>query len=230
MAIGIACALVGLVSGCGESNDGAAARSKDSTTTPSTSASTTSTTATASMSTIGVVETSRKPLEPKAKTCDPLPLGPAAGTQHVSFVQGGSPGTPIVDIVARDTWKFAVAQGNPVMAGTGPDGLTGSLTVTPTDLGPAEAFDKYADDIAKKAPISAINLRPAELCGYSGQELFGTLSGGAEPPVEFSDRIAHIWTNTATYLAAIHVQGPKDAPGFDVAKDTMMSDFAVVIP
>jgi hypothetical protein len=123
-----------------------------------------------------------------------------------------------------------MSQGNPVMAGTGPDGMTGSLTVTPTDLAPADAFEKYADDIAKKAPISAINLRPVELCGYSGQILFGTLSGGPDAAVEFSDRLAHIWTNTATYLVAIHLQGPKDAPGFEDAKKALMGDFAVIIP
>jgi hypothetical protein len=182
------------------------------------------------MSTIGVVETTRTPVERKARTCDPPAPGTEAGTQRVSFVQGASAGTPIVEIVAPDTWKFAVEQGSPVMAGTGPDGITGSLTVAPTDLGPAEAFDKYADDIAKKAPISAINLRPAELCGYSGQMLFGTLSGGPDEPVDFSDRIAHIWTNNATYLVAIHMQAPKGAPGFEDAKRVLTGDFGVVIP
>lgn len=116
------------------------------------------------------------------------------------------------------------------MVGTGTDGMTGSLTVVPTDLGPAAAFDKYADDVSAKAPISAINVRPAEFCGYSSQELFGTLSGGPEETIDYADRVAHIWTNTANYLVAVHLQAPKDTAGFDDVKAMLMRDFQVVIP
>ena len=230
---GIACALGGLTAGCSETTDGTAERSKESTsssTTVVTSSSATPTTAAGGLETVGVVETTRKPVEPKSKTCDPLPPGPPSGAQLVSFIQGNQPEAPVVQIVAPETWKFTVEQGSPVMSGAGPDGMTGSVAVAPTDLAPAAAFEKYADDIAKKAPISAVNVWPAELCGYSGQRQFGTLSGGPEAPVEFSDRIVHVWTNTADYLVAVHLQAPKGAPGFEDVKDMMMQDFEVVIP
>ena len=235
MLIGTACAVAGLVAGCDKSTDGQPVRAGGPTPT-TTSTATTSTGSTSNdptptgMPPPGIVETSRRPLEPRAQTCDPLPPGLASGTQQVSFLNGPDPETPIITIVAPDTWKFTVSQGSPVMTGTGPDGMTGSLTVTPTDLGPAEAFDKYADDVAAKADFSSINLWPAELCGYSGQQLFGTLSDPPGEPTYFSDRIAHIWTNTKDYLVAIHLQGPKDDPGYDDAKTVLMQDFAIEIP
>jgi hypothetical protein len=231
--IGTACAVAGLVVGCDKSTDGEAVRAEGPAASSTTSATgtTSSEPPTTGMPAPGVIETSRAPLEPKAKTCDPLPPGPAPGTQHVSFVNGASPATPIIEVVAPEKWTFAVDQGgSPVMTGTGPDGMTGTLTVTPTDLGPAAAFDKYADDVAAKADFSSINLRPADFCGYSGQELFGTLSDPPGPPTYFADRIAHVWTNTKDYLVAVHLQGPKEDPQYDEAKTALMGDFAVVIP
>jgi hypothetical protein len=93
-----------------------------------------------------------------------------------------------------------------------------------------EAFDRYNDDAMGKAPISSQSLLPAELCGYSGQKIIGTWSGSGGDPVQYADRIVHIWTNTASYLVAIHVEGPQQAPGFAAAEDLMLSDFGVQIP
>lgn len=108
--------------------------------------------------------------------------------------------------------------------------MSGSVTIATTTLEPAAAFEKYSDDLAAKAAFSSINVRPAEFCGYSSQELFGTLSDPPAPGVDFADRIAHIWTNTKNYLVAVHLQGPPGAPGFEDAKTALMQDFAVVIP
>ena len=119
----------------------------------------------------GVVETTRRPLEPMAQTCEPT--GREPGSQQVSFVQGARPGTPIVELLAPENWTFAPSPVDPTLNLTGPDGMTGTVTVAPTELEPAEAFDKYADDAMAKAPIAALSVLPGELCGYSGQKLMG---------------------------------------------------------
>jgi hypothetical protein len=177
----------------------------------------------------GVVETTRRPLEPMAQTCEPA--GREPGSQQVSFVQGGRPGTPIVELLAPENWTFAPSEGNPTLNLAGPDGLSGTVTVAPTELEPTKAFDKYSDDAMAKAPIASLSVLPGELCGYSGQRLMGMWSGsGSGGPVEYRDRIAHVWTNAASYLVAIHLEGPQGAPGFAAAEDLMMRDFGIQIP
>ncbi len=81
-----------------------------------------------------------------------------------------------------------------------------------------------------KSPVSAVSMLPAEFCGYSSQELMGNWSDVPGQSVQFADRIAHIWTNTANYLVAVHLQGPAGAPGFDAATSVLMADFSVGIP
>jgi hypothetical protein len=111
----------------------------------------------------------------------------------------------------------------------GPDGTWATVTISQTRLDPAEAFRKYSDDAMAASPVSSVSVLPADLCGYSGQKLLGSWSGSSEP-VEFGDRIAHIWTDTNTYLVAVHVQGPSGADQFDPFTSPLMDDFGIVIP
>jgi hypothetical protein len=179
------------------------------------------------MPSFGVVETTRRPLEPDAVTCA-APQRPP-GAKQVSFTQP-APGTPTITIMVPDAWDFSVTQDVPTMQLTGPDGMSGSLSVTPTDLGPAEAFDKYSDDATAAAPISSVSVLPAELCGYSGQKILGMLSGGDGPPVEYRDRIAHLWTDGPSYLVAVHVQGPQGSAALAGAAVVITGDFGVQLP
>lgn len=179
-------------------------------------------------SVVGVVETTRRPLEPKSQTCD-APERPA-GAQAVSFVQGGKPGTPVVTIMMPDTWTSAVTQNDSTMTLTGPAGLTGTLTVSPSELGAAEAFEKYADDITATSPTSSVSAQPGELCGYSGQKLTGVVSANGGPPVEYRDRIAHVWTNGPSYLIAIRVEGPQGDAALSEAADLILGDIGIRLP
>jgi hypothetical protein len=228
--------VIAAVAGCGcacaKQTEGAPVA--DGTTSPGTTTAQRPTSSTSVESTaspgsgFGVIETTRRPLEPLAQTCESPARQP--GSQQVSFVQGARPGTPIIEILAPGDWTSAPSQANPTLNLTGPDGLTGTVTVAQTELGPAEAFEKYADEAMAKAPIASLSLLPGELCGYSGQKVIGSWSDGDGGPVQYRDRIAHVWTNGASYLVAVHLEGPQDAPSFAAAAELMMRDFGIQIP
>ncbi|MET0473247.1 MAG: hypothetical protein ABW001_01290 [Mycobacterium sp.] len=175
------------------------------------------------MPTMGVAPTMRETIPPNALSCLPPQ---AAGT--ATTVQIGDPAAPRIVVSVPAGWSAA-----PVPAGvslTGPDGMSGSVAITETDLDPAAAFEKYTDDLMASAPISSVSVLPAENCGYSGQRLMGMLSGGAQGNQTYEDRIAHIWTNTKNYLVAIHAGAPSGSPAFDAATPVLMADFAITIP
>jgi hypothetical protein len=230
IAVATVVAAVGLGCACARQTEGAAVAGEP--TTSSTAQRSTSSTSAASTpspgSGFGVVETTRRPLEPMAQTCEPA--GREPGSQQISFVQGARPDTPIIELLAPDNWKFAPSPVDPTLNLTGPNGLKGTVTVAPTELEPTEAFDKYSDDAMAKAPIASLSVLPGELCGYSGQKLMGMWSGSGGAPVEYRDRIAHVWTNSASYLVAIHLEGPQGAAGYAAAEDLMMRDFGIEIP
>jgi hypothetical protein len=231
IAVATVVAAVGLGCACARQTEGAAVAGEP--TTSSTAQRSTSSTSAASTpspgSGFGVVETTRRPLEPMAQTCEPA--GREPGSQQISFVQGARPDTPIIELLAPDNWKFAPSPVDPTLNLTGPNGLKGTVTVAPTELEPTEAFDKYSDDAMAKAPIASLSVLPGELCGYSGQKLMGMWSGsGSGGPVEYRDRIAHVWTNSTSYLVAIHLEGPQGASGFAAAEELMMKDFGIDIP
>lgn len=230
IAVATVVAAVGLGCACARQTEGAAVAGEP--TTSSTAQRSTSSTSAASTpspgSGFGVVETTRRPLEPMAQTCEPA--GREPGSQQISFVQGARPDTPIIELLAPDNWKFAPSPVDPTLNLTGPNGLKGTVTVAPTELEPTEAFDKYSDDAMAKAPIASLSVLPGELCGYSGQKLMGMWSGSGGAPVEYRDRIAHVWTNSTSYLVAIHLEGPQGASGFAAAEELMMKDFGIDIP
>ena len=174
----------------------------------------------------GVKETLRETIPPNAFVCFPAPTG----TGNATTATVGDPAAPRLTITSPDGWTSVPSTGDVALMLTGPDGMSGTVTITATTLGPAQAFDKYADEVAAKVALSSINLRPAEFCGYSSQELFGTLSDPPSETVDFADRVTHIWTNTKDYLAAVHMQGPHGAAGFEEAKTALMQEFAIVIP
>jgi hypothetical protein len=175
----------------------------------------------------GVVETTRRPLEPGEWVC--APPTPAAGTREATFTPPG-PGAPQITIALPDTWNSIASPDNSQLVMTGPNNLTGTVTVMSTELDPAAAFEKYSDEQTADAPISSISVLPAELCGFSGQKMLGMLSGGAGPPVEYLDRIAHVWTAGPAYLVAIHVQGPQGGDAVSEAADVILEDFGIRIP
>jgi hypothetical protein len=112
------------------------------------------------------------------------------------------------------------------LTATGPDGMSATVTITPTDLDPGGAFLRYATDLRTAKPGIRFTIAAAQFCGYSSQLLGGT--GG--DTADFADRISHIWTNTNKHLVVIHLEGPGGAPGFNDAKTTLMQQFAVIIP
>ena len=174
----------------------------------------------------GVKETLPDTSPPNALICLPPPAG--VGTATPAAVS--DPAAPRITISVPSGWASNPGTGDVALTLAGPDGMSGTVTIAATTLDPAAAFDKYSDDIAAKVQLSSINVRPAEFCGYSSQELFGTLSDPPAPAVDFADRITHIWTNTRDYLVAVHLQGPTGAAGFEDAKTALMQDFAVVSP
>ncbi|ULE35475.1 hypothetical protein K3G64_04015 [Mycobacterium sp. IDR2000157661] len=171
----------------------------------------------------GVAPTTKVALPPDTPTCDvdPPPVGVVASVED--------PGAPKVTVALPTGWSTTAGQGDVGARLAGPDGVWATVTIAETRLGPAEAFAEYADEAMAAAPVSSISVLPAEVCEYSGQKLLGSWSGSPQQAVEFGDRLAHIWTNTATYLVAVHVEGPVQ-PGFDPFTSPLMDDFAVVIP
>ena len=172
----------------------------------------------------GVVPTTRSPLPPDTTTCEATPPPPVGVMASVD-----DPAAPKVTVALPDGWSTTSGEGDVGARLTGPDGAWATVTIAATQLGPAEAFREYADNAMAASAVSSLSVLPAELCDYSGQKLLGSWSESPDRAVEFGDRIAHIWTDGATYLVAVHVEGPAGT-GFDPFTSPLMDDFAVVIP
>ena len=113
----------------------------------------------------------------------------------------------------------------------GSHGMWATVTIAQTQLDPAAAFRKYADDLMAESAVSSVSIMPAELCEYSGQKLMGAWSDTPQNAVEFQDRIVHVWTNSGnSYLVAVHVQAPTGTPGFNAAADVLTEDFEIGLP
>jgi hypothetical protein len=199
--------------------------SNASTTTSTTTSTTSSSTPTPALSEPGVVTTLPDTIPPDALLCLPSPTDGGTAT-HAQVVDPVAP--RIVVNVPKD-WTSTPGHADVALTLRGPDGMSGTVKIALTALDPAAAFKHYSDELMNAAPMVSENVRPAEFCGYSSQIQYGTMSGSG-PTVEFSDRIAHIWTNTTRYLVSIHAQAPKATPGFEPAKKVLMDHFSVVIP
>lgn len=176
--------------------------------------------------TYGVLETTKRPVAAGELTCEPD--SPPA---HPVEARSAAPGSPTVIIGLPDGFAPGAApQGDVALNLTGPDGLTATVTITPTTLDAANAFDKYDDDRTKGSPISSLSVLPGDLCGYSGQELMGMLADQPGQGIEYGDRLVHVWTNDGDFLVAVAVQGPDGSPGLDAAKSVLLEDFGIRMP
>jgi hypothetical protein len=173
----------------------------------------------------GVVPTNRTPVPPDPASC-PLPNPPP-----VSVVASVSdPAAPKITIALPAGWGASGGDGDVGVRLVGPDGISARVTIVATSLDAADAFRKYTDEVMAASTVSSVSVVPAELCGYSGQKLLGAWSDSRQQAVEFGDRLAHIWTNTDSYLVAVHVEGPASTAEFEPNASPLMEDFAIDIP
>jgi hypothetical protein len=173
----------------------------------------------------GIETTLPEHIPPNAFACFPEPTGIGVGT----LGQVSDLAAPRITVAVPDGWTAEPGQGDLALTLSGPDGMTGTVTIAATTLDPAAAFADYTATLRRSKPDLKVDTAGAKFCGYSSQKLTGAFLG---PPgtLDFADRITHIWTNTSKYLVTIHLEGPAGAPGFGAAKTALMQDFAVVIP
>jgi hypothetical protein len=220
------CVMAPLASSCVRTNNGLATRSDEAATTVTPSPQRpTQPSEDAGPAAPGIVATSRAPIPPNTVTCS-QPVSPAVE----AVAQVSDPAAPRITVAVPDGWSTASGSGDVGLRMEGPDGMSATVTIAQTQLGPADAFTEYADKVMAVSAVSSVSVLPAELCGYSGQKLMGAWSDNPQRSVEFLDRIVHIWTNTNDYLVAVHAQAPAGTHGFDAASTVLIEDFAVGIP
>lgn len=171
----------------------------------------------------GVVETTKRAVAAGEQTCDPP--SPPAQTMTATT---GAPGAPTVVVAIPDGFRQgAPPSGDVALNLTGPDGLTGTVKITPTRQDAASAFREYADTRTAGHEYNSVSILPDELCGYSGQKLMGVLADKPGSGDDYVDRIVHVWTNTGDYLIALQLQGPTGSKGIDAAKPVLLGDFGI---
>ena len=126
-------------------------------------------------------------------------------------------------------WMSTPGNGDTALTSSGPDTLSLTVTIAATDLTPESAFLRHTSAVGGTMPRLRFSVIGSPFCGYSSQQLTGTLQGPSGG-IDFADRITHIWTNTKQYLVTIYVQAHSGAPGFKEARSMLTQDFAVVIP
>ncbi len=174
----------------------------------------------------GVVPTTRVPVPPNTVACS-QPVKP--GVRMTAQV--ADPHAPKITVGVPDKWSMSAGSGDVGGRLDGPDGMQATVTIAQTQLDPAAAFKKYADDLMGESAVSTVSVLPGELCGFSGQKLMGAWSDTPQNAVEYQDRVVHIWTNSGNdYLVAVHVQAPTGTPGFDAAAAVLTDDFEIVLP
>ncbi|PXX05413.1 hypothetical protein [Mycolicibacterium moriokaense] len=224
VALGLAC----LVAGCVRTSDGApvAADHLGTSVKPSAPSAKIQPTQESDPSAFGVVPTTRAPVPPNTVACS-QPIKP--GVRMAAQVK--DPQAPKITVGVPDGWSMSAGSGDIGGQLAGPDGMTATVTIAETQLDPAAAFKKYADDLMLEAAVSSVSVLPGQLCEFSGQKLMGAWSDTPQNAIEFKDRIAHVWTNSGNdYLVAVHVQAPTDTAGFDDAASVLTEDFEIVLP
>ena len=218
--------MVALLSGCVRATGGNAVRAGAPAASPTASSSTRQPTTSRGTPAPGIEETLPDHIPPNAFVCFPEPTGIGVGT----VAQVADPAAPRITVTVPDDWTSEPGQGDVALTLSGPDGMTGTVTIAETKLDPAAAFADYAAMLRRSKPDIKVDTEGAKFCGYSSQKLTGTFLGPSGT-LGFADRITHIWTNTDKYLVTIHMEGPAEAPPvFSAAKAALMQDFAVVIP
>ena len=222
-ALGLAC----LVAGCVRTSDGAPVAADLGTTATSSAPSVTAQpTQESDQSVFGVVPTKRAPVPPNTVACS-QPIKPSVRMT----AQVNDPDAPRITVGVPDGWSMSAGSGDIGGQLAGPDGMTATVTIASTQLDPAAAFKKYADDLMEEAAVSSVSVLPGQLCDFSGQKLMGAWSDTPQNAVEFEDRIAHVWTNSGNdYLVSVHVQAPTGTSGFDDAASVLTEDFEIVLP
>ena len=214
-----------LLAACARTSDGtpvAAEHGPGATTSSAPSA----TTAPTPQGEFGVVPTTRAPVPPNTVACSQTIKPTVRMTAEVD-----DPQAPRITVGVPDKWSMAAGTGDVGGRLDGPAGMQATVTIAATQLDPAAAFKKYADDLMEESAVSSVSVLPGELCGFSGQKLMGAWSDTPQNAVEYEDRIVHIWTNSGnTYLVAVHVQAPTGTPGFDSAAALLTEDFEIVLP
>jgi len=231
----VAAVLVTALAGCARTTDGSSAEdtaksSAQATATtqrasPSPAGSSTATSEEFTLPAYGVESTTTRALAPGETTCEPD--GAAANTVDAT---GAAPGSPTAIVAMPEGFTSAPGTGDTALIMAGPDGLTGTVTITPTTLDAAAAFQQYADQRTGQASINSVSVLPGDLCGYSGQKLMGILADKPGEGIDYADRIVHVWTGSGDYLIAIALQGPNGAPGLDDAKSVALADFGIRMP
>lgn len=137
------------------------------------------------------------------------------------------PGAPTVTVGLPDGWSSSSGNGDPEgVRLEGPDGMEAVVTIAATSLDAEAAFRDWIDFLTEDADISTVSTLPGQLCGYSGQELIGTLADDAQS-VEYRDRLVYIGTAGQAYLVVVHAEAPAGTPGFDEAAMLLTEDFEI---
>lgn len=173
----------------------------------------------------GIAATQSENIAPESMVCTAAPDG--AGREAVAAV--ADPAAPRITIEVPDGWSSAPGAGDMALTLTGPETMSASVTIVATDLAPESAFLRHTAGVGGAAPRLKFSVTGAPFCGFSSQQLTGTVQGPSGG-IDFADRVTHIWTNTKQYLVTIHLEGRSGSPGFSTAKSTLTQDFAVVIP
>lgn len=173
----------------------------------------------------GIEPTQRAPVPAGSVVCGPEARPPVSVAAAVA-----DPAAPRLTVGVPDGWSFTKGTGDEAVKLQGPEGMSASVTIAPTTLGPEAAFREYTDGVMAKSAVSTVSILPAPLCAYSGQKLMGGWSDTPQTSVEFYDRILHVWTNGADYLIAIHVEGPSGVDALDAASDVITDDVELTIP
>lgn len=173
----------------------------------------------------GIVATPADRIPPGALVCLPKPAG--SGEATVAAVSDQA--APRITISVPQGWTATPGTGATALTLIGPDTMSAQVTIDATDLAPESAFLRHTAGVGGTMPRLKFSVTGAPFCGFSSQQLTGTLQGPSGG-IDFADRITHIWTNTTKYLVTIHLEGHSGAGGFGAAKSALLQDFAVVIP
>ena len=173
----------------------------------------------------GIASTTRAPVPADAVTCSP-PVGPVVGV----LARIDDPAAPQVTVAVPQGWGMSAGSGEVGARLSGPDGALATVTIVATRLDPKAAFREYTDQLLNQAPVSVVSILPAELCGYSGQKLTGSLSDENGDGVDFVDRIVHVWTNAGDYVVAVHAETPTDVDADEAATAMLTDGFEIRLP
>lgn len=173
----------------------------------------------------GIMPTLQVPIPAGTVTC------PAEQKPPVSAVaKTDDAASPSVTVGVPDGWSFTKGSGAYGLRMTGPDDMSAFVTIAATTDDPETAFRQYVDAIMNDSAMSSVSILPGEFCEYSGQKLMGARSDSPEDSIEFYDRLLHVWTNTANYFIAVHVEAPTGVPGLDAASRVVTDGLEITIP